>query len=124
MMVVNILNRLAASNLNAHFRLVGTHALYAYESAMRKKNTAVNNDGFEVDINRRPAVLDAQPFSAIVIATNGDMARMNTFSPAAFVHFKLWMSQLPERDPGKRRRDALQAKAVDYVLREYLPHLA
>jgi hypothetical protein len=32
-LVVEILNRLAATNLDQHFRVVGTHALYAYESA-------------------------------------------------------------------------------------------
>ncbi|MDZ4360082.1 MAG: GSU2403 family nucleotidyltransferase fold protein, partial [Variovorax sp.] len=32
-LIVNILNRLAASLLGEHFRVVGTHALYAYEAA-------------------------------------------------------------------------------------------
>ena len=32
-LIVEILNRLAASNIGEHFRVVGTHALYAYESA-------------------------------------------------------------------------------------------
>jgi hypothetical protein len=116
-----------------------------------QKYTAVNKDGFEVDIIRRtqlkddphpvklsneeddfwvaqaPRVqelLDSPQFSAVIVATNGDMARMNTLAPMAFVHFKQWMSTLPERDPLKRRRDVLQAKAVEYVVREYLPHLA
>jgi hypothetical protein len=39
----------------------------------------------------------------------------------AFVRFKQWMSTLSQRDPRKRRRDALQAKAVEYVVQEYLP---
>lgn len=199
--VVDILNRLAATRLGEHFRVVGTHALYAYESAagmtfeddavatrdidllwdVRKrvafatalskvdvsmlgvlqkvdptfrirdsqKYTAVNKDGFEVDIIRRVQVaddphpirlsdedddfwmaqapraqelLDSAQFSAVIVATNGAMARMNTLEPMAFVRFKQWMSALPERDPLKRRRDALQAKAVDEVVQEYLPH--
>ena len=199
--IVDILNRLAATRLGEHFRVVGTHALYAYESAagmtfeddavatrdidllwdVRKrvafatalskvdvsmlgvlqkvdptfrirdsqKYTAVNKDGFEVDIIRRVQVaddphpirlsdedddfwvaqapraqelLDAAQFSAVIVATNGAMARMNTLEPMAFVRFKQWMSALPERDPLKRRRDALQAKAVDEVVQEYLPH--
>lgn len=202
-LIVEILNRLAATNLGEHFRVVGTHALYAYESAagvtfdddtvatrdidllwdvrkrvafatalsrvdssmlgvLRKvdptfrirksqKYTAVNKDGFEVDIIRREQVtgdphpvrlsdddedfwvaqapraqelLDSPQFSAVIVATNGDMARMNTFEPMAFVRFKQWMSSLSERDPLKRRRDALQAKAVEEVVREYLPHWA
>ncbi|RJG04233.1 hypothetical protein D3878_05055 [Noviherbaspirillum sedimenti] len=202
-LIVEILNRLSATRLGEHFRVVGTHALYAYESAagvtfddaavatrdidllwdvrkrvafatalnhvdtsmlgvLRKvdpsfrirssqKYTAVNKDGFEVDIIRREQVaddphpvrlsadeedfwvvqapraqelLDSPQFSAVIVATNGDMARMNTLDPMAFVRFKQWMSTLPERDPLKRRRDALQARVVEEVVREYLPHLA
>ena len=198
--IVDILNRLAATRLGEHFRVVGTHALYAYESAagmtfeddavatrdidllwdVRKrvafatalskvdvsmlgvlqkvdptfrirdsqKYTAVNKDGFEVDIIRRVQVgddphpirlsdenddfwvaqapraqelLDSAQFSAVIVATNGAMARMNTLEPMAFVRFKQWMSALPERDPLKRRRDALQASSVEDVVQEYLP---
>jgi len=200
--VIDILNRLATSRLDAHFRIVGTHALYAYEAAagvifdgntvatrdidllwdVRKrisfatalkrvdssmlgvlqkvdpsfrvrqsqKYTAVNKDGFEVDIIRRLAILDdphpvrlsdsesdfwaipapraqtlldTELFSAVIVASNGAMARMNTIPPSTFVRFKQWMSELPDRDPGKRRRDKLQARAVEHVLQEYLPHL-
>lgn len=199
-LIVEILNRLAATHLGEHFRVVGTHALYAYESAagvtfddavvatrdidllwdVRKrvafatalskvdssmlgvlhkvdatfrlrnsqKYTAVNKDGFEVDIIRRQQasdaphplrlsdndedfwvaqapraqeLLDSPQFSAVIVATNGDMARMNTLEPMAFVRSKQWMSMLPERDALKRRRDALQAKAVEAVVHEYLP---
>ena len=199
-LVVDILNRIAAAQLGEHFRVVGTHALYAYESAagvsfedgavatrdidllwdvrkrvafattlnridssmlgvlrqvdstfrVRKsqKYTAVNKDGFEVDIIRRvptgddphpirlsddeddfwagqapraQELLDAPRFSAVIVATNGSMARMNTLDPMAFCRFKRWMSTLPQRDALKRRRDALQASAVEAVVREYLP---
>ncbi len=202
-LVVDILNRLSATKLGEHFRVVGTHALYAYEAAagvtfddaavatrdidllwdVRKrvafatalrqvdtsmlgvlqkvdstfrvrstqKYTAVNMDGFEVDIIRREQVsddphpirlsddeddfwvaqaprsqelLDSPQFSAVIVASNGDMARMNTLDPRVFVRFKQWMSALSERDPLKRRRDALQASAVDEVVREYLPQWA
>ncbi|GAA4028684.1 GSU2403 family nucleotidyltransferase fold protein [Actimicrobium antarcticum] len=202
-LVVDILNRLASTNLGEHFRVVGTHALYAYESAagvifdddalatrdidllwdvrkrvafatalsqvdssmlgvLRKvdptfrirnsqKYTAVNKDGLEVDIIRREQMtdnphpvrlsededdfwvaqapraqelLDSPPFSAVIVATNGEMARMNTLAPMAFVRFKQWLGTLRERDPLKRRRDALQSSAVDKVTREYLPQWA
>lgn len=202
-LVVQILRRLSEARLGEHFRVVGTHALYAYESAagvafdneavatrdidllgdvrrrmafatalsrvdssmigvLRKvdatfkvrnaqKYTAVNQDGFEVDIIRRmkqaqdphpmrlsddeddfwargactaQELLDAPGFSAVIVATDGDMARMNTLDPTAFVRFKRWMGGLPDRDPLKRRRDALQAQCVENVVRDYLPHLA
>jgi hypothetical protein len=202
-LVVEILNRMAETKLAEHFRVVGTHALYAYESVagvsfndevvatrdidllwdVRKrvafatvlsnvdssmigvlkkvdktfrirdsqKYTAVNKDGFEVDIIRREQVqddphpvklsdededfwvtqapraqelLDSPQFSAVIVASNGEMARMNTLDPMTFVRFKKWMGKLPDRDPLKRRRDLLQAKAVEIVVPEYLPQWA
>ncbi len=207
-LIVDILNRLAASKLGEHFRVVGTHALYAYEAAASirfdadavatrdidllwdtrkrvqfatrlaridssmlgvlkkvdasfrvrtgQKYTAVNKDGFEVDIIRREPVdgdphpvrlsadeddfwvaqapnahlllahilLDSPPFSAVIVASNGDMARMNTLHPLAFARFKHWMSQLPSREPPKRGRDALQARVVEEAVDRYLPQWA
>lgn len=70
---------------------------------------------------RAQELLDSPQFSAVIVATNGDMARMNTLEPMAFVRFKQWMNALSQRDPLKRRRDALQAKEVEDVVREYLP---
>jgi hypothetical protein len=201
-LIVQILRRLSEARLGEHFRVVGTHALYAYESVagvafdneavatrdidllwdvrrrmafatalsrvdssmlgvLRKvdttfkvrnaqKYTAVNQDGFEVDIIRRmkqeddphpirlsddeddfwaaqapraQELLDAPGFSAVIVATDGDMARINTLDPIAFARFKRWMSELQDRDPLKRRRDALQAQLVEAVVRDYLPHL-
>lgn len=206
-LIVDILNRLATSRLGEHFRVVGTHALYAYEAAasitfdadavatrdidllwdtrervpfatrlakidsamlgvlkkvdptfrIRKsqKYTAVNKDGFEVDIIRREAVdgdphpnlhtqrlsgdegdfwmaqapnahllLDSPAFSAVIVASNGDMARMNTLHPLAFSKFKRWMAQQPDREPSKRGRDALQARLVEEAVQQYLPQWA
>ena len=201
-LVVNILNRLAATKLTEHFRVVGTHAVYAYEAEaglrvipgaiatqdidliwdVRKrvhfatqlkrldssmlgvlkkvdptfrirqsqKYTAVNKDGFEVDIIRRQAVdgdahpirlsgdedefwaaqainaqvlLDSPPFSSVIVASNGKMARMNTIHPLAFARFKRWMSALANRDPKKKQRDRLQAEIVEEIVATHLPHL-
>lgn len=199
---VAILSRLANAGLDSYFRVVGTHALYAYEAAAgvrfaseitstrdidllwdtrrrvtfaqklvqdapsmlavlqkvdktfqvneEQKYTAVNKDGFEVDIIRRFAqeedphpirlsdaeddfwvvqakradeLVNAPEFSEIVVAESGTLARMTTIHPAVFVSFKRWMSKEPDRDPLKRRRDALQADAVEWALHERLPHL-
>lgn len=190
-LVIALLNRLASARLSEHFRVVGTHALYAYEAAagvrldaealatrdidllwdtrkriifstqlarvdssmlgvlkkvdstfrIRKsqKYTAVNKDGFEVDIIRREraededfwviqarranVLLDSPSFSAVIMASNGTMARMNTVHPATFVGFKRWMSTQTEREAMKRRRDALQADTVQEMLEKHLPHL-
>ncbi|MCZ2406319.1 MAG: nucleotidyltransferase domain-containing protein [Burkholderiales bacterium] len=199
-LVVGLLARLADTQLSPHFRVVGTHALYAYEAAAgvrldadalatrdidllwdtRKRiqfatqlarldssmlgvlkkvdssfrirrsqqYTAVNKDGFEVDILRREragddphpiklsdddedfwvvqarranVLLDAPGFSAVIVATNGAMARMNTVQPATFVAFKRWLAAQRDRDALKRRRDELQADAVQKLIDEYLP---
>ena len=205
-LVVALLARLASTRLSEHFRVVGTHALYAYEAAAgvrldaetlatrdidllwdtrkriifstqlarvsssmlgvlkkvdatfrmpkqsnkSQKYTAVNKDGFEVDIIRREqagddphpiklsnedddfwvaqarranVLLDSPGFSAVIVASNGSMARMNTVHPATLVAFKRWMSTQTEREAMKRRRDALQADAVQELLEKYLPQL-
>jgi len=112
--------------------------------------TAVNSKGFEVDIIRRepkdgdphpmrltddddefyaiPArnaglLLDGPRYSAMIVAATGHMARMDTVSPLAFVRFKRWMAEQPDRDPLKRQRDLLQADMVEELIAEYLPHL-
>jgi hypothetical protein len=201
-LVVALLNRLASTQLSEHSRVVGTHALYAYEAAagvrldadalatrdidllwdtrkriifstqlarvdssmlgvlkkvdptfrMRQsqKYTAVNKDGFEVDIirserteddphpirlsdadedfwvaqaRRANVLLDSPGFSAVIVASNGAMARMNTVHPATFVAFKRWLAAQADRDPLKRRRDVLQADAVQQLLEQYLPQV-
>lgn len=203
-LVVALLNRLASTQLSEHFRVVGTHAIYAYEAAAgvrvdadavatrdididlwdtrerilfatqlarvdssmlgvlkkvdatfrirrSQKYTAVNKDGFEVDIIRREradddphpiklsaddddfwvaqarranVLLDAPAFSAVIVASNGSMARMNTVEPATFVSFKRWMAGRKEREAIKRRRDELQADTVAEMIAKYLPHLS
>lgn len=201
-LVVALLNRLASTQLSEHFRVVGTHALYAYEAAagvrldaealatrdidllwdtrkriifstqlarvdssmlgvlkkvdasfrmrQRQKYTAVNKDGFEVDIIRREqtdddphpiklsdededfwvvqarranVLLDSPGFSSVIVATNGTMARMNTVHPTTFVAFKRWLAAQADRDPLKRRRDVLQADAVQQLVDQYLPQV-
>lgn len=200
---VAILNRISNAGLDEHFRVVGTHALYAYETAagvnlsndvtstrdidllwdtrkrvafaqrlkldspsmleaLRKADktfelredqryTAVNGEGFEVDIIRREAqesdphpirlseseedfwvvqarrasdLQNARPFTEIVVAVNGTMARMHTIDPRTFVEFKRWMAEQTDREAIKRRRDMLQARTVEALIRERLPYLA
>lgn len=194
--VVQVLNQLQAAGLAEHFRVVGTHALYAYEAAagvrfapdalatrdidllwdarrrvqfqtdlqrldgsvlktlqrvdrsFRRKEgqleSAINADAFEVDFLRRQPVdgdphpmrfspddeddmwpvqalradqlTNAVEYSQIVFATNGAMALMRTIAPTTFVEFKQWMATLKTRQPIKRRRDQLQATAVQQLL--------
>ena len=96
----------------------------------RQNYTAVNKDGFEVDIIRREqggddrmrsnsalkmtisesprraakVLLDSPGFTAVIVASNGSIARMNTVHPATFISFKRWMSTQKNREAMKRRR--------------------
>lgn len=199
--VVDTLNALAVAGLQAHFLTVGTHALYAYETACgvrvqteatatqdidllldtRKylqfattmqrldtsllgifqrvdktfdlradqKYTAVNANGFEIDVIRRsakgPAASDPHPlrvsafeddfwavqvssgqalldggrFSQVVVATNGNMASMHVPSPESFVRIKTALGQQADRDPLKSRKDLLQARVVEQLLDQH-----
>lgn len=68
-------------------------------------------------------LLDSPGFSAVIVATNGTMARMNTVHPAKFVAFKRWLANQTGREAHKRRRDVLQADAVQTLLDKYLPQV-
>lgn len=201
--VVDTLQALAAAGLQDHFLTVGTHALYAYETAagvrvqsaatatrdidllfdtqkrlsfvtqlqrldtsllgvLRKADktfavrrdqlqTAVNADGFEVDIIRRTArdgdphplrmsddesdiwavqvpsgqtLLSSSRFSQVVVAASGAMARMNTIHPADFARIKRALAARADRDPLKKSKDELQARVAEQLLAGYLPHLS
>ena len=200
-MVVDTLNALAEAGLQQHFLTIGTHALFAYETACgvrvqteatatqdidllpdtRKylkfastlqrldtsllsifqkvdktfalrddqKYTAVNASGFEIDVVRRcaqsragtdprplgvsafeddfwavqvpsgQALLDGRRFAQMVVATSGNMATLHAPSPDSFVRIKTAMSQAPDRDPLKSRKDLLQAQVVQQLLDEH-----
>ena len=51
------------------------------------------------------------------------MARMHTVHPTTFVAFKRWMANQPDREAHKRRRDVLQADAVQVLRDKYLPQV-
>lgn len=72
---------------------------------------------------RANVLLDSPGFSAVIVASNGSMARMNTVHPATFVALKRWMANQPDREALKRRRDVLQADAVQELLDKYLPQV-
>lgn len=109
--------------------------------------TAINAKGFEVDFLRRmqegddphpfrlseaedelwpvmaeraKLLTEAPRFSHVVIGATGKMAVMHTISPVTFVEFKRWLAERPNREPAKRRRDALQAQTVQGLMDEGL----
>lgn len=193
----------AAGLLGHGLRIVGTHALYAYEAAAgvqlgpeitttedidilfdarvamrfaadeeigertligllrrvdrsfergQQRFQARNRDGYVVDLIRPlrnpPWSLDRQtlteqpvdleaveiagliwqenapPFSAVAIDAQGFPLRLVAPDPRAFAVHKLWLSEQPDRDPLKRRRDEAQARAVGALVATYFPQLA
>ena len=198
--VVKCLNAIEAAGLADQFVIVGTHAMYAYETAagvrvesgalatqdldmlfdmnklkafvdqmsqsdtrsliqvLRKADpsfrvrpdkleTAVNDDGFEIDIIRRKAVDDdphplrmsddeddfwavqadqgqritsGQKFSQMVVSATGEMAMMRTLHPLEFIRLKAELSKRYGRDPLKAPKDSLQATTVQTLWDLYL----
>jgi len=112
--------------------------------------TAVNDDGFEIDLIRRTAI-DGDPhplpmstkeediwavqvasdnqlvsgrrFDQMVVSTRGEMALMRTVHPLDFVRVKNTIAASRQRDPLKRPKDALQAQLVQHLWDEYMIHL-
>jgi hypothetical protein len=204
--VVGLLEELRRAGLQDHLMVIGTNALYAYETQAgirfngdvtatldmdllwdsRKRMTlaadgdahfnqygligvlkkvdssfellkdqeysAANSRGYMIDlIKRRPAspfddkehaqlianpddfwaakinnmdwLLSSPKFRQVVVGTNGSMAEMVTVDPRAFVYYKTWLSQKEDRDPMKKPRDLMQARAVYKLIQERFPHL-
>lgn len=202
-LVVDVLSALQDAGISEQFMTIGTHAMYAYESAcgvmvdasalatrdmdllydtrrhiafmttmnrmdsafidvLRRadrsfkvmddqKQTAVNDQGFEVDVVRRTAIGDdphplsmsdkegdlwavqvstgnrlisSKPFNQLVVASTGRMAMMQTVDPRTFVDVKTRLAAMPSRDAVKRPKDLLQARVVAYLIDEYMPDFA
>lgn len=121
-----------------------------FEPVHHQPFRAVNKDGFFVDIVKQTPnppwktgapsriasgdlsaswrqnikwLLSAEKFSAVVIGQDGQPAPMVAPDPRAFAVYKHWLSQQPDREPEKRRRDMLQGHAVIELLRVKFPHL-
>ncbi|MCJ2121081.1 nucleotidyltransferase domain-containing protein [Methylobacterium sp. J-077] len=60
---------------------------------------------------------------ATVLDLRGYPAEMIVPDPRAFALHKAWLSERPDRNPEKRRRDAAQAKLIAGLIARYLPHL-
>lgn len=68
-------------------------------------------------------LLASEKFESIVIGQDGLPAPMVCPDPRAFAVYKQWLSEQPDREPGKKRRDQLQAVATIALVRERFPHL-
>ncbi|ART57097.1 hypothetical protein CBP36_19525 (plasmid) [Acidovorax carolinensis] len=115
-----------------------------------QKYTAQNDSGYQVDIVRRVAgehdphpyrmsgfeedfwpvqvamgsrLMGARPFEHVVVATTGAMALMRTIHPLDFARIKRDLAGRIDREPLKRRKDLMQAEAIEGLVSQYLPQL-
>lgn len=123
----------------------------SFEAVRKGGFRAVNKTGFYVDLVKqapnppwktgepeRIAVDDLTPswlpnikwllasekFQSVVVGQDGLPAPMVCPDPRAFAVYKQWLSEQPDRDPGKIKRDRQQAAATIALVREKFPHLA
>lgn len=117
---------------SAGFRAVNKTGFYV-DLLMQAPNPPWKNSGPEKIASRDliPSwlpnikwLLSSEKFHSVVIGQDGIPAPMVSPDPRAFATYKIWLSQQPEREPAKQRRDRAQAIAVAELVRSKFPHLA
>jgi hypothetical protein len=79
-----------------------------------------DDDLVATDIWNMNWMLGAPQVKVPVIAMDGSVAMMAAPDPRAFVMFKLWLSEAPDREPIKKQRDLEQATEVISLIQDYL----
>ncbi|TAG28256.1 MAG: hypothetical protein EAZ37_02690 [Burkholderiales bacterium] len=137
--------------LDSSFLAVLRKADKSYRVRTGQRYTVVNQKGYEVDVIRRmakdgdphpmalsehedeiwpvqvgsgEALIAGRRFDALVIGTDGSMARMHVPHPLDFVRLKKKLSKSASRDPLKKSKDGLQSEIVAQLITEYLPQLS
>lgn len=123
---------------------------HSFEPVQQKGFRAANKDGYYVDLVKQSPqppwrtdepermarddltpswlpnikwLLASEKFSATLIGDDGQPAPIVAPDPRAFAVYKQWLSEQPDREPEKKRRDQLQAAAVIDLVRARFPHL-
>jgi hypothetical protein len=113
-----------------------------------RKYTAVNDTGFMVDFIRQTPkppwreerqqlggeddfvpvdlpnmnwMISAPRLRQVVLASDGRPFEIEVPDPRAYMLYKAWLSQQPDREPIKRGRDAHQAQLLALLLKDLLP---
>lgn len=89
----------------------------------RRRIGEVEDDQSAAEIEGLAWLQNSPTISEIALDERGFPVRMSVPDPRAFAIYKIWLSQRPDRDAGKRRRDRAQAKAVAEMVRVHLPDL-
>jgi hypothetical protein len=73
-----------------------------------------------VEIRNLQWLVSSPKFSQIVVGDDGYPAAMFCPDPRSFALHKIWLSEQPDRDPIKKKRDRHQGIAVAYLVSRYL----
>jgi hypothetical protein len=65
----------------------------------------------------------APAFASTAIDERGGPLRIVTSDPRVFAAHKFWLSKRDDREPVKRSRDLMQARAIAALVAIYMPHL-
>jgi len=120
----------------------------SFDLMKRQAFRAVNKDGYLVDLIKPEArsvftkerrrmggsgdmeaaeirnlqwLVSSPKFKQVVIGDDGYPAAMVCPDPRAFALHKIWLSEQPDREPIKKKRDRHQALAAAYLVNGYLP---
>lgn len=124
-LVVALLNRLASTQLSEHFRVVGTHALYAYEAAagVRLDADALATRDIDLRWDTRKRIIFSTQLARVDSSMLGVLKKVDA-------SFRIRRSQkytAVNKDGFEvyiiRRRDVLQADAVQQLLAQCLPQV-
>jgi hypothetical protein len=77
-----------------------------------------------IEIRNLQWLLSSPKFSQIVIGDDGYPSAMTVPDPRAFALHKFWLSEQPDREPVKKKRDRDQGLAVVQLVIQYLPQYA
>ena len=77
-----------------------------------------------VEIKNLQWLLSSPKFSQVVIGSDGYPSAMTVSDPRAFALHKFWLSEQPDREPVKKKRDRDQGLAVAQLVIQHLPQHA
>ena len=77
-----------------------------------------------IEIRNLKWLLSSPKFSQVVIGDDGYPSAMIVPDPRAFALHKFWLSEQPDREPVKKKRDRNQGLAVVQLVIQHLPQYA
>ncbi|MCA1653599.1 MAG: GSU2403 family nucleotidyltransferase fold protein [Sphingomicrobium sp.] len=83
-----------------------------------------SDDLTAIEIEGLQWLQNAPQHEVVAIDERGFPLMLAVPDPRAFALHKLWVSERPDRDPLKARRDRAQAQAIATIIKRYLPDLS